>query len=618
MSVSAKKLFLIGLSICLVTVLICFGALVFFQTKSTNIQGHRDVLKTIISNVIQIQSALAVLDKASTAYQRRAFSLGLNLSGDIERQSESNGFLELAEKARKLRASLSLVSNELQTQNVSEVADVITVQALLSISSIIDIANGLENKLAQQSDDILVSKNGLIYSCIVFLSATIIAIFSFLNRAFVEGILDINRQIRSGSLPIQLESRSVEVKEVQDLKLAFNELTENLNKTLLAANKLRSDAETASQSKTDFIANMSHELRTPLNAIMGFGQLLRMTAKDKLSQGDIEYLESIVNSGEDLLNLVEKILDFSAIQADQISLIPDRVLVLDALKTSIIAYENLAKEKNIEIEFDRASLSYAAIWTDENRFRQIFCNLMNNAISYTPENGSVNVFGEQDGDFFKISVEDDGIGLSEHAQLNMFGVFNRFSSDPLAPADGLGLSLAVSKQLVDRLGGRIGFDDKRPNGTKFWVAFPLESNDVQLIWTSDLRIGVDPIDADHQKVFNLINRINTSHMDREAIEEVVVEMINYTSYHFRREEEIMRISYYTDTTHHIQRHHKLEITLKEMFEEWRESGDIATLRKLSVFLRSWWLNHILNVDVTLVRFAKGKEDEIAARLRQIA
>jgi len=375
------------------------------------------------------------------------------------------------------------------------------------------------------------------------------------------------------------------------------------------------EATSANETKSEFLAAMSHELRTPLNAVIGYGQMLEMDPEDSLSDKQREYLSSVVSGGNHLLKLVNEILDLSEIEADHIVIEPDLFDPTDEVLNTLQYLELFAKEREISIALDQASWQSETVWSDKQRFRQILINFISNAIKYNHAGGRVKISNEIIPDqFMKIVVSDTGIGISKEVANRIFSPFVRNVENAMHTADGLGIGLSVSKSLAERLGGRIGFESVEGNGSSFWLEIPLSSNQGVLIWTEDLRVGVDAIDRDHQTIFALTNRMSHPEIDHDEMARVVEQMIEYTSYHFRREEAIMESCRYPQLERHMRRHAGLEKYVRKLAREWEGSDDPEALLSLRSFLRNWWITHINDVDTTITKFALGHEAEISRRL----
>jgi PAS domain S-box-containing protein len=251
-------------------------------------------------------------------------------------------------------------------------------------------------------------------------------------------------------------------RQAEDLERRVQERTLELT----AAN---AEADRANQAKSDFLSRMSHELRTPLNAILGFGQLLEMRAEHPRER---ESVEQILKGGRHLLGLINEVLDISRIEAGQLSLSPEPVAVGDAVKRVVDLARPLANERRIELQIDSSAVLDRYVLADSQRLQQVLLNLVSNGIKYTQEGGRVTVACRQStGDRYRITVTDTGPGIAPALQSRLFTPFDRLGVEP-GGVEGTGLGLALSKRLVEAMGGVIGLESGQGRGSAFWVELP--------------------------------------------------------------------------------------------------------------------------------------------------
>lgn len=405
--------------------------------------------------------------------------------------------------------------------------------------------------------------------------------------------------------------------EIIGLGTVAIDITER-NRAAEALRQAMVQAENASKSKSDFLASMSHELRTPLNAELGYGQMLELDLEKTLTATQKEYVKNIISSGGLVLELINDLLDLARIESDRVSVFLETFAPHEVVEECISRMALFADKNKVTIELAPCQPDGVSIISDRLRLRQILINLISNAIKYNKPDGRVHVTcSVLDDGFFRVSIADTGIGIAAANYDRLFKLFHRATEDPMHAVEGTGVGLFVSKKLADRLGARIEFESREGAGSTFWIDVPLASNDEVLIWTDDLRVGVDAIDKDHQIIFSLTNAVSTETIETDDLGAVIEEMIDYTSYHFRREEAIMEVCGYPDLAGHKERHHELERHVQELAAEWRARGSTEILHRLKSFLRNWWSRHIVDVDTTIAKHAAGFETEIEERLAKI-
>ena len=231
----------------------------------------------------------------------------------------------------------------------------------------------------------------------------------------------------------------------------------------------RAEAERANLAKSELLSRMSHELRTPLNAVLGFAQLLEM---DTLTKDQLENVHYISRAGRHLLELINEVLDISRIEAGQMTLSPEPVAVADLLTEVMGLIAPLADGRSVTLDASTAGCEVHVL-ADRQRLRQVLLNLLANAVKYNREGGSVTVAcAGVDGDRLRISVIDTGHGIPSDQLDRLFLPFERLGADRSA-VEGTGMGLALSKGLIEAMGGRIGVGSELDRGTTFWVEFAL-------------------------------------------------------------------------------------------------------------------------------------------------
>ncbi|MCW8914958.1 MAG: bacteriohemerythrin [Magnetovibrio sp.] len=375
------------------------------------------------------------------------------------------------------------------------------------------------------------------------------------------------------------------------------------------------DAEHANKSKSEFLASMSHELRTPLNAILGFAQLLQYDPNTPLNKNQTEYIENILKGGSHLLELVNDILDLAKVEADQMPMVLQEVDANNIVAECIELSKHLGRHRNIHIIDDFSNTTEVKLRTDHQRMKQIILNLLSNAVKFNHDNGTVTVYREtMDNGFVRICINDTGIGIDDEDKEGVFKMFQRVKADPMIAREGTGIGLTVTRLLAERLGGRIDFTSQKDVGSTFWVELPLSTNDDILIWSDTLRIGVDAIDKDHQVLIGLLNKISHGLRDHAAVDELVNELLQYTHYHFKREEAVMKACGYPELETHKAQHVQLAEDAEKLAHQWRTTQDDNAVQNLHAFLRTWLSGHIIGADVHIAPYTVGKTHKIEEAL----
>jgi PAS domain S-box-containing protein len=231
-------------------------------------------------------------------------------------------------------------------------------------------------------------------------------------------------------------------------------------------------AQAASQAKSKFLASMSHELRTPLNAILGFAQLLSLQTRGPLTEDQGGYVENIIQGGEHLLGLINDVLDLARIDTGQLAVNLQAVDAVEAVDRVIKSFGHQAEVRNIKIGFAADTPAKVMVLTDQMRLTQILNNFASNALKYNSDGGSVSFsLSRLDDGFVRIAVADTGRGIPDDRQDEVFQSFNRLGAEA-SGEEGTGIGLALSKSLVERMGGRIGFTSTFGEGSEFRVEVP--------------------------------------------------------------------------------------------------------------------------------------------------
>ncbi|MBD2484347.1 PAS domain S-box protein [Planktothrix sp. FACHB-1365] len=229
----------------------------------------------------------------------------------------------------------------------------------------------------------------------------------------------------------------------------------------------------ASRLKDEFLANMSHELRTPLNSILGMSEVLQEGTFGVLNDKQNQALEMIYRNGKHLLELINDILDLSKIEAGKLGLDCSPVSVNELCQHSLSFVKQQAHQKNIRLSYQIEDVT-EALNVDERRIRQVLINLLNNAVKFTPEGGRVRleVRGDLNEQTVSFSVIDNGIGIGQDDQDQLFEAFVQIDSRLSRRYEGTGLGLVLVKKLVEMHGGTVKIDSQLGQGSCFTVTLP--------------------------------------------------------------------------------------------------------------------------------------------------
>ena len=257
----------------------------------------------------------------------------------------------------------------------------------------------------------------------------------------------------------------------------------NITATVRYESKLREArkvAEAANRAKSAFLANMSHEIRTPMNGVVGMAELLADTA---LSEEQMLYVDTIRNSGEALLVIINDVLDYSKIEAEKLSLHPEPFDLERSIHELAMLLQPGAREKGLDILVDYDLFLPTVFMGDPGRVRQVLTNLMGNAVKFTTAGHVlVRVAGiadEAGACHLHVTVEDTGIGIPEDKIEHVFGEFNQVESEQNRQFEGTGLGLAISRRLIELMGGTIWVDSKEGEGTAFGFRITLPLAEAQ-------------------------------------------------------------------------------------------------------------------------------------------
>jgi len=309
------------------------------------------------------------------------------------------------------------------------------------------------------------------------------------------------------------EKRAAEL-DIANKELAFqNEVKEKRAAELIIANKelafqnnekekraeeliiAKEKAEESDKLKTAFLQNMSHEIRTPLNGIIGFSALLN---DEDISKDEIKEYTTLINqSGRRLIEIVNNVLDISKIQTGQIKIEKKPVLINSMFMDLTTFFSSIAKAKNISLNYHNQNDKDRTIYSDEAKVHQILVNLINNAVKFT-KSGNIDYGFEIKDDFIQLYVKDTGIGIPQELNDKIFDRFIQVEQSMTKNFEGAGLGLAISRGLVELLGGKIWVESEINKGSTFFFTLPYTQDVVPS--KADIKYTDIPVKYNHRKI----------------------------------------------------------------------------------------------------------------------
>jgi len=305
------------------------------------------------------------------------------------------------------------------------------------------------------------------------------------------------QQKELGQSNVELQQQTAELRQSQaSIERQRNELehindelkqqTTELERKNALVEQARADIEQkadalakASKYKSEFLANMSHELRTPLNSLLLLAQTLLEEQNDNLQQDQVDSLKVIYQSGNDLLNLINDILDLSKVEAGRLRLQLERCEIASILAPLQQMFAPVAQNKQLQFDINVDAAVPAVIETDGLRVQQILRNLLSNAFKFTEQGEvSIDVMAMPNGDVC-FAVSDTGIGIPRHLQQEVFEAFQQVDGSSTRRASGTGLGLTISRELSRLLSGRIELESEDQKGSRFSLLLP-QRTDQQL------------------------------------------------------------------------------------------------------------------------------------------
>lgn len=280
--------------------------------------------------------------------------------------------------------------------------------------------------------------------------------------------------IRKIFAPLEVLSKAtVEVSKGNfDVQVAYDGKLEELNNTISNFNRMVKELNSVEIMRNDFVADVSHEFKTPLAAITGYATFLQDL---ELSQEEKdEYIRKIFFNVDKLNELTENILQLSKLEHQQFLNEPVRYRLDEQLREAIVLLEPKWGRKNTNFELELPELEYIG---QKSLLFQVWMNIIGNAVKYTEDNGTIEVYLKESADYYEVIIRDDGIGMSEETQEHMFEKF--YQADTSRKAQGNGLGLALCKEIINKCEGKIIVESRLGEGTVFMILLPKITNSQQ-------------------------------------------------------------------------------------------------------------------------------------------
>ena len=264
--------------------------------------------------------------------------------------------------------------------------------------------------------------------------------------------------------------------EVMLMVAVTRDITENHN-NMVSLEEAKRMAEKANKVKSNFLATMSHEFRTPLNAILGFSEIMKSESFGVVDNPKYaEYINDIHNSGKHLLDLINDVLDISEIEANKRVILKEEINLEEMALHCLGTVNILAEKKNIMVSVN-SSGKIPNIFADKRSIKQILINLLSNSVKFSYEGSKITLSISEEDNVVKISIEDEGIGISKEDLAEITEPFFRGQAEAEIAAPGTGLGLSIVQSLLEAHQGTLSIKSKEHIGTIVEITIPVKSED---------------------------------------------------------------------------------------------------------------------------------------------
>lgn len=347
----------------------------------------------------------------------------------------------------------------------------------------------------------------------------------------------------------------------------------------------RESAMQASEAKSMFLANMSHEIRTPLNGIVGFTDLLKDT---RLDQEQVEFIDIIQKSSENLLEIINNILDLSKIESNKIDLEAIAFNPIEEFESAVEVYSVRAAEKHIDLATYIDPSLEKPLKGDPTKIKEVIINLLSNAVKFTNATGTISVDirrmeSASGKSKIRFKVEDSGIGVTAEQKSNIFEAFSQADTSITRKYGGTGLGLTISSRFIDLMGGQLDLESELGKGTTFFFTLELEEVDTL-------------VESNYHKYKDIHALILTNPDKKKTQEGFLEEYFDFFGVNYKKFETIADLLKYQASHHYALAFIDYDYTDRTILEKCTQSeSDIVVIAK------SYYMKEIDTLDLNIFK-----------------
>lgn len=307
--------------------------------------------------------------------------------------------------------------------------------------------------------------NGTALIIIILIAVNTALLGLFISRSFTKPLKELHhatQELEKGNFSVRANITTND--ELAKLGSAFN-------RSALALSKMEEERLQLDKAKSEFLSITSHELRTPITPLKAQLQMLQQEYFGKLTDKQKESIDIILRNAERLNKIIEDFLEISRIEAARLKFVFRNTDLRDTIKETITFMEGFAKEKNITLMVTTGELP--VIEVDPDRISQVLRNLVHNAIKFSPANSSIEIHAEVQNEYVRVSVKDQGTGLSSEDQIRVFEPFYQVEGSLNRKYGGTGLGLTICRGITEAQKGKIWVESKSGSGSTFYFTVPL-------------------------------------------------------------------------------------------------------------------------------------------------